>query len=58
MSMSECILPMFSSRTFIVSDLTFKCLIHFELISLYDVKQWFCFIYFFVHVADITSSEQ
>ena len=57
--MSECILPMFSSRIFIVSGLTFKSLICFELISLYDVRQWFCFIYlFFVHVADITSYEQ
>ena len=28
--MSESVLPMFSSRSFIVSGLTFRCLIHFE----------------------------
>ena len=28
--MSESVLPMFSSRSFIVSDLTFRSLIHFE----------------------------
>ena len=30
--MSECVLPMFSSRSYIVSDLTFRSLIHFEFI--------------------------
>ena len=30
--MSESVLPMFSSRSFIVSDLTFRSLIHFEFI--------------------------
>ena len=30
--MSKCVLPMFSSKSFIVSDLTFKSLIHFEFI--------------------------
>ena len=28
-------LPMFSSKSFIVSDLTFRCLIHFEFIFVY-----------------------
>ena len=32
--MSESVLPMFSSRSFIVSDLTFRSLIHFEFITL------------------------
>ena len=27
---AECVLPMFSSRSFIVSGLTFRSLIHFE----------------------------
>ena len=35
--MTECVLPMFSSRSFIVSGLTFMSLIHFELIFVYCV---------------------
>ena len=30
--MSECVLPMFASRSFIVSGLKFRSLIHFEFI--------------------------
>ena len=37
--MSESVLPMFSSRSFIVSGLTFRFLIHFELIFLYGVRK-------------------
>ena len=33
--MSESVLPMFSSRSFIVSDIMFRSLIHFELIFVY-----------------------
>ena len=33
--MSESVLPMFSSRSFIVSGLTFRSLIHFEFILVY-----------------------
>ena len=36
--MSESVLPMFSSRSFIVSGLTFRSLIHFEFIFVYVVK--------------------
>ena len=36
--MSESVLPMFSSRSFIVSDLTFRSLIHFEFIFVYGVQ--------------------
>ena len=36
--MSESVLPMFSSRSFIVSGLTFRSLIHFEFIFVYGVK--------------------
>ena len=35
--MTEWVLPMFSSRSFIVSGLTFMSLIHFELIFVYCV---------------------
>ena len=36
--MSKSILPMFSSKSFIVSGLTFKSLIHFEFIFVYGVN--------------------
>ena len=35
----ESVLPMFSSRSFIVSDLTFRSLIHFELIFVCGVRK-------------------
>ena len=35
--MSESVLPMFSFRSFIVSGLTFRSLIHFEFIFVYGV---------------------
>ena len=38
--MSESVLPMFSSRSFIVSDLTFRSLIHFEFIFVCGVRKW------------------
>ena len=42
--MSESVLPMFSSRSFIVSGLTFRSLIHFEFISVYGVRKCSSFI--------------
>ena len=36
--MSSSALPMFSSKSFIVSDLTFRSLIHFEFIFVYGVR--------------------
>ena len=36
---SESVLPMFSSRSFIVSGLTFRSLIHFEFIFVYGVRK-------------------
>ena len=36
--MSEIFLPMFSSKTFMVSQLMFKSLIHFEFIFVYGVS--------------------
>ena len=39
--MSESVLPIFSSKSFIVSDLTFRSLIHFEFIFVCGVrKHW------------------
>ena len=37
--MSKYVLPVFSSRKFTVSDLTFRSLIHFELIFVYDISE-------------------
>ena len=42
--MSESVLPMFSSRSFVVSGLTFRYLIHFEFIFVYDVRKCSSFI--------------
>ena len=36
--MSESVLPMFSSKSFIVSGLTFRSLIHLEFIFVYGVR--------------------
>ena len=37
--MSSGVLPMFSSKSFIVSDLPFRSLIHLEFIFVYDVRK-------------------
>ena len=42
--MSESVLPMFSSRSFIVSGLMFRSLIHFEFIFMYGVRKCSSFI--------------
>ena len=42
--MSESVLPMFSSRSFIVSGLRFRSLIHFEFIFVYGVGKCSSFI--------------
>ena len=42
--MSESVLPMFSSKIFIVSGLMFRYLIHFEFICVYGVRKCSSFI--------------
>src|SRR5574338_409177 len=42
--MSESVLPMFSSRSFILSGLTLRSLIHFEFIFVYGVRKCSSFI--------------
>ena len=42
--MSESVLPLFSSRSFIVSGLTFRSLIYFEFIFVYGVSECSSFI--------------
>ena len=44
---SEIFLPMFSFRTFMVSQLIFKSFIHLEFILVYGVSWWLSFILFF-----------
>ena len=46
----ESVLPMFYSRTFIVSSLTFRPLIHFYLIFVYSIKEWSNFTFLCVVV--------
>ena len=47
--MSESVLPMFSSKSFIVSGLTFRSLIHLEYIFVYGVRE--CSNFILLHVA-------
>ena len=47
--MSSSALPMFSSKRFIVSGLTFRSLIHFEFIFMYGVRK--CSNFILLHVA-------
>ena len=48
---SKSVLPMFSSRSFIVCSFTFRSLIHFELVFMYDVRE--CSKFILSHVAVI-----
>ena len=50
--MSESVLPKFSSRSCIVSGLTFRSLIHFEFIFVYGVRK--CSSFIFLQVKDHT----
>ena len=54
--MSECALPMFSSKSFVVSDLTFRSLIYFEFIFVNDVRK--CSNFILLHVVDQSSQHQ
>ena len=47
--MSKSVLPMFSSKSLIVSALTLRSLIHFEFICVYGVKE--CSNFILLHVA-------
>ena len=47
--MSSNVLPMFSSKNFVLSGLTFRFLIHFEFIFVYGVRK--CFNFILLHVA-------
>ena len=47
--MSKSTLPMFSSRSFMVSGFAFRSLIHFEFIFVYGVRE--CSNFIFLHIA-------
>ena len=47
--MSLSVLPIFFSKSFIVSDLTFRSLIHYEFIFVYGVRK--CSNFILLHVA-------
>ena len=47
--MSSSVMPMFSFESFIVYDLTFRSLTHFEFIFVYGVKK--CSNFILLHVA-------
>ena len=53
--MSSSVVPMFSSKSFIVSGLIFRSLIHFEFIFVYGVRK--CDNFILLHVA-VNSSQQ
>ena len=55
--MLKSVLPMFSSRSFIVSGPTFRSLIHFEFIFVYGVRKCSSFIFFFLQVVDQFSQQ-
>ena len=46
--LSSSVLPMFSSKSFIVSGVTFRCLIHFEFIFVYGIRK--CSNFIILHV--------
>ena len=48
--MSKCVLPMFSSKSFIVSSLMFRSFINFELIFLYGVREGSNFILSYIAI--------
>ena len=54
--MSKSVLPMFSSRSFIVSGLTFRSLIHFEFIFVCGVRK--CSSFILLQVVDQFSQHQ
>ena len=47
--MSSSVLPMFPSKDFVVSGLTFTSLIHFEFTFVYGIRK--CFNFILLHVA-------
>ena len=54
--MSSSVLPIFSSKSFIVSGLTFRSLIHFEFIFVYGVRK--CSDFILLHIAVQFSQQQ
>ena len=53
--MSKSVLPVFSSKSFIVSGLTFRSLIHFEFVFVYGVRK--CSGFILLHIIDQISQQ-
>ena len=56
--MLRSVLPMLSSKNFIDSGVTFRSLIHFKLIFVYDGKECSNFLFFFFLHEDVKFSQQ
>ena len=54
--MSKSVQPVFSSKSLIVSDLTFRSLMHFEFIFVYAIRE--CSNFILLHVAVQFSKQQ
>lgn len=50
------LLPVFSSTSYMFSDLTFKSLIHCEFILAYNVRWWFSFIFMYIYLSNFSST--
>ena len=48
--MSKSVLLSFSSKSFIISGLTLRSLIHFEFVFVYGVREWSNFIHLHISV--------
>ena len=48
--LSKCVLPIFSYKSFVVSGLTLRSLVHFEFIFVYGVREYSNFILLYVAV--------
>ena len=53
--MFEILLPMFSPKIFVIMNITFKCLIHFEFILGYGVRSWSNF-YFCTYLSNFSNT--
>ena len=53
--MSESVLPVFSSKSFLVSGFTFRLLIHFEFIFVYVIREYSNFILLYIYSCPVFS---
>ena len=51
--MSSSVLATFSLKSFIISGLTFRSLIHFEFIFVYGVRKYSNFTYYYILILNV-----